>query len=325
MTENNSQKRREEWIIDYLYGELNSEQRAVFEQTLDRDRQLKILYDEHVSIDRLIPKGSRAIVGDDRLQGVRWAALRGIRNKNNASLLERFLRVWNTQVPMKVQLASMVLMFSAGLMISSVIKHAEENVAVVETGVENFSALQFVKNSDYRIVDMTLDHYDSNKSDIQFSFAIASQSHVQGNLGNPQIRDFLAQTLNAGVNDDVRLSLSELLGTYAHSKHVKEALIDSLLNDVNPGVRYNAVEHLVKIAEQGDVRQALLHAMVYDVNPGIRVQAFLRLTENPDDKILNILSQYSVKDANALIRERSKQILDGNTVFNGQAVDDLFI
>jgi len=312
MTHQISQSKREQWIIDYLYGELDETQKRIFEQALSSDEQLHRLYEEHCSVDDLLPKGCAPLINDERMQGVRWATQRAIRSRQEKpSIVKFFASLWQLKVPIQLQVASMAMMFFVGVWMSG--DHsfsAQGGVGDKPTPIDG--ALGFVGEEDYRIVNMQLDGFDSTKGDVQLSFSLAAESRVEGNLANQQIRQLLAQSLRGHSSDQVRLNLTTLLGGYTQNVDVEQALIYTLHNDPNPGVRYNAVEHLVKLVDKDDVRRALEKALKDDVNPGIRVEAFLALTTKLDATLLKILREHCINDANTLIRERSKRILRNN-------------
>jgi len=330
MHSNESQAQREQWLIDYLYAELDSEQKKQFERAMANDAQLKTLYQLHTALDSILPKGHQPRIEDERMQGVRWAAFRNIRQQARPSLWQRFTVAWQ-KVSVPVQMASMAAIFFAGLLFGSIDQMPGTILqdTLRKTLADKKSALEFVGNDDYQITEMNVDSYDASKGEVQFSFALASQSQVKGNMQNPRIRQLLAAFLQRGGADDVRLHLTEILGDYASEREVKNALIYTLLNDPNPGVRYQAVEHLVSMAEQRDVRQALQMALINDVNNGIRVEAFLALTANIDAQLVEILKTHSINDANTLIRERTKRILESendiNTAPNTETVKNTIV
>ncbi len=311
MTNHTPEQKREAWVIDYLYGELNDEQKAVFEHALESDEQLKQLYEKHSSLDCLLPKGTKPLISDERLQGVRWTTFRGVRQSQKPSFLSYWNNLWRIQLPIKVQLTGMALMFLVGLLIGIEPEVSPFNENIAENNFsESTGPWEFVQNDDYKIVDMNLDAYDKDNGEVTFSFALASQSQVRGNITNPSIRRLLTQSLNTESRDDVRLQLTDLFGKFSDNQEIKAALIFALVNDPNPGVRYNAIEHLVTLSEQKEVRQALMYALVNDVNTGIRVEAFLALTENIDKELMDVIRNHSVDDANTFIRERSKRLLE---------------
>jgi len=306
MTKKEYWKKREEWIIDYLYGELNDEQKETFELTLNKDARLKELYAQHIAIDNLIPKGVRPLIDGARMQGVRWSALKGVRQGQKLSLIQRLATVWEWKILTKFHVASMVCMFVAGFIFNGILEKTQPHDSISEDD----SVLAFVESSDYQIVDMNLYSYDKNNGEIQFSFSMDSQSKMSGNMNSPIIRHMLAQRLKTESSDNVRLEIIELFGGYLHAQDIIAALIHVLLNDANPGARYNAVEHLVKESGKEDVKNALRYALVSDVNPGVRIEAFLAVTENIDSQTLKVLKSHSINDANTFIRERSKKIID---------------
>lgn len=306
MTNKKQQTEQNAWIIDALYGELDPQQQSDFEQALKDDPQLKQSYDRQSAFNLLMEKGSRPYISEERMQGVRWSTLRKLRQRDQPSMWEALKKNLSFQIPVSLQIAGMAMMFVFGFLLHPVFNNAgQENDALQ-------GALSFVDNDDYQIVDVRLESYDQNAGDVQLSFALNSESQVSGNIANPQIRRLLTQSLHADSGDGVRLQLTELFGNHLQNQDVRDALIFTLLNDPNPGVRYNAVENLVKVAQQHAVRQALRQALVNDVNPGIRIEAFLALTSSKkiEPALLKALKNHSIDDANTLIRERTKKILE---------------
>lgn len=304
-----SQMKRDEWIIDYLYGELDESQRRVFEQTLERDEQLREVYEAQRELDDVIPRGVTPSISLQRMQGVRWSALHLIRHVNKPhrpSLYQYLLDLWSMQISMRVLAMNMVITFAVGFLLSNILYTVEREPNAKEINAR----LSVLEKNTNNIVDMHLDDYDERGGDVIFSFTSASQSQVQGNLEDPHIRHLLVKALHINNNDETRLELSEILGSYVQDEDIKSSLVYTLINDPNPGVRYNAVENLVKTATDSTVRRALEHALINDVNTGIRVEAFLALTKNIDKQLLKILKEHCIDDSNTLIRERSKRLLE---------------
>ncbi|WP_086933027.1 HEAT repeat domain-containing protein [Agarilytica rhodophyticola] len=307
MNHNETKMQYDAWIMDYLYGGLDAEQRLIFEQTLESDEQLRKAYESQCEFDEIVPKGLKPVISEQRTQGVRWSAFHNIRRKtqpSDFSLVRYFRYLWSAQVSMRIQFVSMAMMFAIGLFFSSFFNGSYTRPQVDNDGV----ALNTL--GDNNIVDMQLEVYDRNIGNVEFSFTSAAQSKVQGNLSDPRIRNLLAKALHINNSDEVRLELSEMLGAYVQDNDIKSSLIYILTNDPNPGVRYNAVTSLVKDAADKQVRRALQYALVNDVNTGVRVEAFLALTKAVDEDLLKILRQHSIDDANTLIRERSKRLLE---------------
>lgn len=305
MTPDESQAKREAWVIDYLYGELDDAQKKSFEQALEHDAQLRELYEQQTSFDELMPIGSAPEISYERMQGVRWSSLRNIKQGPKPSLVSRMMRAWQTNVMPGWQMAAMVLMFVVGFGASQIVnKKPQENiVANNETQINN----ETVSKAD--IVAVRLDRFDVAQGNVVLTLSKQSTEKVQGNIENAQVRHLLTQSLNRYANDDVRLQLTEFFSQYVEFEDVQTALIYTLKTDPNPGVRYNAVENLVKTPDEPKVRAALIHALVHDNNPGIRVEAFLALSQRVDETLQEILATYGVNDANTFIRERSKRLL----------------
>lgn len=312
MTRDESQEKREQWIIDYLYGDLSEAEKNTFQDALKRDTQLQQLYDEHCVLDSIVPKGTQPIIDDDRIQGLRWAALRRLRVSRQPSLWQKIASIWPAQISIKRHMQAMAVMFVIGYLTNAGLRldpAKEELARQSSTDVQTDSFFSLVNSEDYHVVDMDLKRYDEAKGDVEFSFGLISPPNVKGNLHDPYIRQLLLKTFATQSQDQLRLELTSILGLYLDAKDVRASLIDTLLNDPNPGVRYNAVENLVKVSERPGVRMALLNALVHDVNPGIRVEAFLATSTNVDEALIRVLKNHSIDDANSFIRERSKRIL----------------
>ncbi len=306
MTPNESQSKREAWVIDYLYGELDDAQKASFEQALQHDTQLRELYEQQCSFDALMPKGCAPEINDGRMQGVRWAALRGVKQGPKPTRLSRIVCIWQENIMSGWQVAAMAMMFIVGFGVSQVTNKKPQDTFIASNSREHFN------DTNTNIVSVRLDRFDVDQGEVVFTLSKQSTEQVQGNIKNVQVRTLLTQSLNHYANDDVRLQLTELFSQYVRFDDVQAALIYTLKTDPNPGVRYNAVENLVKTPDEPEVRAALIHALVHDNNPGIRVEAFLALSQRVDESLQEILTTYGVNDANTFIRERSKRLLQKN-------------
>lgn len=304
----NTRELREAWIIEYLYDELDTEQKLRFEQELDKDRTLKTMYEEQLQLNGLFEKGSRPLVSQQRADQLRNQAIGKLQKPfAKPNFFDSLGAFFSDSTSVRAAFAGALFSFAAGVLLTPAII---PEIRGESGSATDLSPLNLTSYGEPQLVEARLDAYSADTEQVKFSYTMRSESQVSGNLDNSELRALLAQSLRLNDSDELRLQLVELFANHVDKPDVRSSLIQSLLNDPNPGVRYAAVSHLVKYTRYTDVKQALRNALKDDVNSGVRVESFLALSETIDQPFLKTVREHSVNDSNTFIRERSKQILN---------------
>ncbi len=322
MTTSVDREQLELQVIQYLYGDMDSEGREKFEQLLASNPDVQSMLEEEQRFDSAFPHGIQPRIDEERLQGNRWL----LRQNLQKELRPRFsIQQWVkglTERPLTVafQGAAMAMTFVLGVMVSGPgLQQADPTSAnptsIVSStqDVELINAstpLSLINEDDYEIYQMTVNSYDAASGDIDLTFSLASETRVSGNVADQSVHQLMAVALQNDIDSASRLDTINALQPVVSGDQVFEALIYVLTNDQNPGVRYQAVQSLVALSDQERVRDALRFALSEDVNPGVRVEAFNALASYRDEETLNIFRQKMEADSNEYIRTQSRVIIE---------------
>ena len=302
-----SREQLEELVVRYLYDDLDSDEKTVFEQALASNPLLQEILEQEQSLERAIPRGTTVHIDEDRLQDSRRQLRRNLqRQVANRSVIGEFL-VTLMRKPSLVALQSVAL--AASYVLGVLIASPSDSEVAPMAGI--ITPLALVGEQDYEISDMHIDSFDPVSGEIDLSFAIASDTRLSGNVADTGIRTLMTVALLNEIDEASRLDTIEALQNASYDDDISASMIHVLTNDNNPGVRYSAVRSLVNYVEEDQVKTALRNALQQDVNPGVRVEAFNALAQNPDPDTLVIFRQAAETDGNDYIRERARAIVEG--------------
>jgi len=297
----------EELVMRYLYDDLDSADRAAFEQALASNPLLLEILEQEQSLEQAIPQGTAVHIDDDRLQDARRQTRRNLQRQiANRSAIGEFL-VTLMRKPSLVALQSVAL--AASYVLGVLIASPTDGEVNPMAGV--ISPLALVGEQDYEISEMHIDSFDPVSGEIDLSFAIASDTRLSGNVADTGIRTLMTVALLNEIDEAATLDTIDALQSASYDNDISASMIHVLTNDNNPGVRYSAVQSLVNYVEDDQVRTALRSALQQDVNPGVRVEAFNALAQNPDPDTMVIFRQVAEMDGNDYIRERARAIVEG--------------
>lgn len=318
MTENNSIEQKELRVIQYLYGEMEAEERRAFDQQVAADAELRQMLEQEQRFDSALRVGTTPLIDEDRVQGNRWLLRQNLQREARPrfSLAKSLQQLTERPMMLAFQGAAMAMTFVLGVFIAG--SPAEQGTAVSPAQLVSAvpSPLSLVSDDDYEIYQLQVNSYDAMTGDIDLSFALASETRLVGNVADQSVNQLMAVALQDDIDSASRLDTINALQPVVSGDQVYEALIYVLTNDQNPGVRFQAVQSLVALSDQERVRDALRYALSEDVNEGVRVQAFNALSEYRDDETLAVLRQKVDADSNEYIRTQSRLIVeevDGST------------
>ncbi|MCB1669776.1 MAG: HEAT repeat domain-containing protein [Gammaproteobacteria bacterium] len=315
-----NERQLEDLVLRYLYDDLDSGQRTAFEHELTVNRQLKKLLEREQSLELSIPRGTSVYIDDERLGDNRRQVRRQLqRQVAKRPLLTEFLAALVRRPALAVlQTAVLAVSFALGFVIAG---PGTSITTPVSSGTEvaaRMSPLGLVGEQDYEIANLQIERFDPASGDIELSFALASDTHLSGNISEAGIRTLMTVALVNEIDEAARLDTLDVLQKASYDDQVSASMIYVLNNDENPGVRYAAVRSLVEFVEDEQVKSALRQALGRDVNPGVRVEAFNALAENPDPETLAVFRQRAESDGNDYIRQQARAILE-NTDPNSNA------
>lgn len=310
MTDSNNQAQLEMQLIQYLYGDLDESQQALFEQELAVNPELRDLLEQEQRFDSALPQMSQPLIDDERIQGNRWLLRQNLQKaaRSSFSLRQWWQGLWERPLTVAFQGAAMAMTFVLGVMVAgspTAPERAPDLLAATAV-----SPLALVNDDDYEIYQLQVNSYDAATGDIDLTFALASETRVTGNVSDQNVNQLMAVALQNDIDSASRLDTINALQPVVSGDQVYEALIYVLTNDQNPGVRYQAVQSLVTLADEERVRDALRYALREDVNQGVRVEAFNALSNYRDEQTLAVFREQMDEDSNEYIRTEARSIVE---------------
>jgi hypothetical protein len=246
------------------------------------------------------------------MQGNRWLLRQNLQKESRPRFSLQQWLTGLTRRPLTVafQGAAMAMTFMLGIFVSNPADIQNPSLPIGEVASAGSSPLTLINDEDYEIYQLKVNHYDAMTGNIDLSFALASETRLQGNVADQQISQLMAVALQDDIDSASRLDTINALQSVISGNYVHEALIYVLTNDQNPGVRYQAVQSLVTLSGEERVRDALRFALREDVNQGVRVEAFNALTNYRDEQTLAVFREQMDADSNEYIRAQSRSIIE---------------
>lgn len=300
-------------MIQYLYGDMDGEARAQFEQLLASDPVLQAMLDEEQGFNSAFPVGMQPFIDEERVQGNRWLLRQNLQKaaRPGFSIRNWIQGLMERPLTLVFQGAAMAMTFVLGILVAGA--GGESALPTLNRPANMVAAatpLSLVDEDDYEIFQMTVNSYDAASGAIDLTFALASETRIRGNVADQSVHQLMAVALQNDIDSASRLDTINALQPVVSGDQVYEALIYVLTNDQNPGVRYQAVQSLVALSDQERVRDALRYALSEDVNPGVRVEAFNALASYRDEETLNVFRQKMEADSNEYIRAQARMIVE---------------
>lgn len=319
-----SEKADQAIIIDYIYGELSPEQKRQILERANSDQRFHELLMGQLELEKISQLKNTYQASQTKLSTASMSLHRKLQSLSSQSAdveepsASFFTRLWQQQVSIKVQLASMLLTFilgglsaGSGLFGFDTLSGGAHQQVTSNSGEQlESSPLSLIAAGDYQIVDLQLSKERLEQNQIKVKYSLSSQTEVDGLINDTAILNLLIASIKYEVSDSARLEVIEVLKNYTDNKKVRKALSYSLLNDLNPGVRVAAAESLVSLSEDANIRSVLRQALQSDINSGIRVQAFQALVSHLDDpETMQLLKTTAVKDSNSYIRNQARYLI----------------
>ena len=312
MTIPESKEQFQHLVIQYLYGGLNAEEVAQFEQELEANSVLRNILEEEQRLDSAIPIGVQPQIDADRLQGNRWLLHQNLQRESRTRFSLRRWLVGLTERPLTVafQGAAMAATFVLGILIATPAGLQDPMPVVTQVAATDLSPLALINDEDYEIFQLKINEFDATTGEIDLSFSLVSETRLNGNVSDQKIHTLMAAALQEDIDSAARLDTINALQSVVSGNSVFEALIYVLTNDQNPGVRYQAVQSLVTLAHEERVRDALRFALSGDVNQGVRVEAFKALVNYQDEQTLAVFRRQMEIDSNEYIRVQARTLVE---------------
>jgi len=312
MTNNRTNEQLEHRVIQYLYGEMDAEERSAFEKDAATDPHLQSLLEQEQRFDSALPIGTQPVIDEDRVQGNRWLLRQNLQREARPrfSISQSIRKLSERPMLVAFQGAAMAMTFVLGVFVAGTPVEQATVASPVQVASTPALPLSLVNEDDYEIYQLKVNSYDATTGAIDLSYSLASETRLVGNVADQQVHQLMAVALQNDIDSASRLDTINALQPVVTGDQVYEALIYVLTNDQNPGVRYQAVQSLVALTDQERVRDALRYALSEDVNEGVRVEAFNALSEYRDEATLAVLRQKVDADSNEYIRTQSRLIVE---------------
>lgn len=305
-------EKRQQQVIDYLYGEMDAQQRTAFERDLANDPALQAVLDGEQQLDAALPPGVQPLIDEERLQGNRWQLRqRLLKESRQRTVFTGWLQALRERpLTLALQGGAMAMTFMLGLLVATPSTTPGADFPVGPSLQQAASPLALVSDDDFEIYQLQVNSFNAATGEIDLSFSLASETRLTGNVADQGINRLMAVALQDDIDSAARLDTIHALRAVSAGNDVYEALIQVLVSDQNPGVRYQAVQALVNLTHEERVRDALRHALQQDVNQGVRVEAFNALAEYRDPQTLQVFREQMENDSNEYIRTQARSIVE---------------
>lgn len=316
MTIPDTKEKQQFLVLDYFYGDWSDAQKREFEALLVGNESLKQLVDDETRFDETFPIGTQPLIEQERLDGNRWLLSQNLQKASRSSFSFQSWLSGLAQRPISVafQGAAMAMTFVLGVMVASPDDNSNmqtpDEILLSAAQDINSSPLSLVRDEDFEIYKLKVNHYDAVTGDIDLSFSLASDTRLSGNVADANISQLMAVALQDDIDSASRLDTINALQPVVSGDKVYEALIYVLTNDQNPGVRYQAVSSLVALSDEERVKDALRLALQKDVNLGVRIEAFNALMQYRDEQTLEVFRTQMNADSSEYIRRESRFIVE---------------
>jgi hypothetical protein len=311
----------------YLHDELSPEQRAAFEQHMQRCPSCSEEMEQQRKLEDTVHIHRKTIEVDDRLlqearQQLR-AALRAERARPGlrARIQDSFgwLPSWNYRVVL-----GSAAMLAGGILIGRTFLAPSSPISSPELRVEPIAVSSPAEAKEPRIMNLQFNKTDAGDGEVDFTFDAVTPVHLRGNINDEKIQAVLAHALVTEQNPGVRLRSVNMLASQVEQlsppdPKIKGALVSALRSDDNPAVRREALRVLKNFPFDKEIREAFLYVLVHDKNPGLRIAAINSLdsartqTRQAGPDLLEVLKERMQSDNNNYVRIRAKEVLEEAT------------
>ncbi|MBS1559064.1 MAG: HEAT repeat domain-containing protein [Bacteroidetes bacterium] len=243
-------EKRERMLIDYIEGNLSDAERAMIENEMAQNIEVREMYDQLKEVMGLLNQ-THPIKRSHSLQANFEKMLQQEITKSEKNLVKEHSPSYTkTLSGRQVYISSWVLRTAAvlvlvliGVVIMNDLNHKREHEKEVAT-------IKKELNDNKKLMMTLLQNQQSASQRLQGATAAYEMNNT-----DDEIVKALVNTMNEDTNSNVRLTALEALGKFYWQNHVRSALIKSLTTQKDPVVQMALIRMLVQMKEKEVITQ----------------------------------------------------------------------
>jgi len=325
-------KRLKEQATLYVMDILSPEEKATFEQELERSDQLETYLNELLSTLRVVSHLPSKQPSETLLQRQRNL----LRGRTDIMKAEPFYSLFIRKIKDITWSISDFFFFTGrpavaavtflliGLIVGRFLLFpttTPDLPTTPELTVEE-RIQQIIKAG--QLAETQIQPLSNGTNTVAFRLKAEDEIEYAGGLKDETVRELLSYLLLNEANPGKRLKSLKLMSDLTPDEEMKMVLVAALLSDENPGVRLRAIKSLATYPVDKTVQDACTKILLEEQNTAIRMEALNILARNPDEKLIPVLQVVSRLDSNEFIREEAAAILDelGDSI-NSQSIEEI--
>ncbi len=300
-----------ELIPFYLYEELDSEKKILFEDHLKSCKDCTNELESYKILFADISEDSKSAVDLKLLTEARLELRGALRSQQNKTSLSNNIKDYILSLlykPVGLALSGFSL-----LLIGLLIGFFVFNTPVIEnikTSSEN--------SNQVRIQNINFIDPDPSDGEVEFTFETVQSDRMKGSVNDTELQKILTYAVLNEQNPGTRLNSISVINANQIQKpddEIKSTLIAVAKYDDNPGVRREALKSLNKLPADEEIKNTMIYVLLNDTSAGIRIEAINGLVDaaktgiNLNQKDLNTLRDKIQIDDNNYIRYQAKNII----------------
>lgn len=300
-----------ELIPFYLYEELDSEKKILFEDHLKSCKDCTNELESYKILFADISEDSKSAVDLKLLTEARLELRGALRSQQNKTSLSNNIKDYILSLlykPVGLALSGFSLLL-IGLLIGVFVFNTPV-IENIKTSSEN--------SNQVRIQNINFIDPDPSDGEVEFTFETVQSDRMKGSVNDTELQKILTYAVLNEQNPGTRLNSISVINANQIQKpddEIKSTLIAVAKFDSNPGVRREALKSLNKLSADEDIKNTLIYVLLNDTSVGIRIEAINGLVDaaktgiSLNQKDLNTLRDKIQIDDNNYIRYQAKNII----------------
>jgi hypothetical protein len=315
-------ERAQQWIVQYVYGELSDENCHGLEQHLNGCEHCRTELQAYQAVRHTMSLtavtepspnflAQSRVRLDDALDLLPAASL----YMRMETALEGFLAQLKAAPGMAMAVAVLGLGIGGAGGHFWKHSHARAQIAQIVAPASPVAAIAATAAPSVFNVSGIVQHPNTDMVEVHFNTMVPAT--VEGSIDDPEVQKLLLMATRNAVNPDVQSNSVGLLARQCKAGHscsdgaVRTALMVALRYDRDPTVRLKALEGLEPyVGQDVRVRDAVLESLMHDPSQSIRSHALQMLEPvQADSSVRMVLQTVSTGDNNPAMRQASLKLL----------------
>ena len=312
----------QQWIVQYIYGELSDENCHSLEQHLSGCEQCRNELQAYEAVRHAMSLAPTVEPSANFLAQSRVRLDDALDLLPPASLymrLETALEGFLAQLKAAPGMAMAVAVLGLGIGAASghFWKHslADRQIAQIAAPASPAATVASTVAPSVFNVSQIVQHPNTNMVEVHFNTMVPAT--VEGSIDDPEVQKLLLMATQNADDPDVQSNSVGLLAEQCKAGHfcndgaVRTALMVALRYDRDPTVRLKALEGLKPyVGQDMRVRDAVLESLMHDPSQTVRIHALQMLEPvQADSSVRMVLQTVSTGDDNPAMRQASLKLL----------------